>query len=135
MPKTKLISIISIITIMLIAIPVFTSCGKVAAYSDPITENILVAMNNGDYASFSQDFDETMKKELSEALFPDFLAAVNGSVSNYVVGSKKINGVNIENNLTTATYTADFEGLEDVTVSVNYQKINNKMTVVGLYFE
>jgi hypothetical protein len=135
MSKSKLIAFITILTIMLVAIPVFTGCGKVAEYADPITENILTAMNNGDYASFAKDFDETMKKELSEAAFPDFLAAVNGSIGNYILGSKKITGVNIENNLTTATYNADFEQMEGVTVTVVFEKIDNKMTVVGLWFE
>ncbi len=68
---------------MLTAIPVFAGCGKAAEYADPITENILTAINNGDYASFSKDFNEIMKNELPEASFPDFLSAVNGTVSNY----------------------------------------------------
>ena len=135
MSKVKLTAIITIFVIVLAAIPVFTGCGKVAAYSDPITENILIAMNNGDYASFSKDFDETMKKELSEAAFPDFVAAVNGSIGNYIQESKKIIGVNSTNGLTTATYEADFEGMEGVTVDVTFKKIDNKMTVVGLWLK
>ena len=62
----KLISIITILVLVLAAIPVFAGCGKVAAYADPATENILIAMNNGDYASFSKDFNDTMKSELPE---------------------------------------------------------------------
>ena len=135
MSKVKLIAIIIIITIMLLTVPVFAGCGRVAAYSDPITEDILISMNNGDYAGFSKDFDENIKKELSEAVFPDFLVAINGSVGSYIEGSKKITGVNVENNLTTAVYDADFESKEGVTVRVVYQKINNKMTVVGLWFQ
>lgn len=135
MSKAKLIAIITILVIVLAAIPVFTGCGKVAAYADPITENILIAMNNGDYASFSKDFDETMKKELSEAAFPDFVAVVNGSIGNYIQDSKKITGVNSTNGLTTATYEADFEGMEGVTIDVTFKKIDNKMTVVGIWFK
>jgi len=92
-------------------------------------------MNNEDYANFSKDFDETMKGELSEESFPDFLSAVTGQVGNYIAGSKKIVGVNIKNELTTATYTADFEKAKDVSVEVTFQKIGGQTKVVGLWFK
>src|SRR3990170_3367385 len=108
MKKNKLFIILALMAaIILISLPTFTGCGKVAQFSDPITENILISMNKADYAGFSKDFDEIMKAELNEAAFPDFLAQVNGVIGNYKEGSKKIVGVSIENDLTTATYTAD----------------------------
>jgi outer membrane murein-binding lipoprotein Lpp len=124
----------AIMAVLIMAVPVLAGCGSTAKYSDPIAENILVSMNNGDYAGFSRDFDANMKSQLGEAAFPGFLDAVNGQVGNYIADSKKITGVNIENGLTTATYTADFEFLEDVTVDVVYQKIGGEMKVVGLWF-
>ena len=73
MKKNKLFLILAITAaIILIALPTFTGCGKTAAYADPITENLLIAMNKADYAGFSKDFDETMKAELTEALFRIF---------------------------------------------------------------
>ena len=134
MTKIKLISIITILVIVLAAVPVFAGCGKVAPYADPATENILIAMNNEDYASFSKDFDDTMKSELSEDAFPDFLAAVNGQIGDYIPDSKNLNGFNIENGMTTANYTIDFESMKDVTLDVIFQKIDGKMMVVGLWF-
>jgi len=134
MLKAKIFAILTVLTIIF-TMPVFAGCGKVAQWADPITENILVAMNNADYASFSKDFDETMKSELSEGAFPDFLNAVTGQVGNYIAGSKKIVGVNIKNELTTATYTADFEKAEDITVEITFQKIGGQTKVVGLWFK
>ena len=134
MRKIKLISIITILVIVLAAVPVFTGCGSVAKYADPATENILIAMNNGDYASFIKDFDDTMKSELSEDVFPDFIASVNGQVGDYVPDSKNLNGFDINNGITTAHYTIDFKSLEDVTLDVVFQKIDGKMMVVGLWF-
>ena len=134
MTKIKLISIITILVLVLAAIPVFAGCGKVAAYADPATENILIAMNNEDYANFSKDFSDIMKSELSEDVFADFLAAVNGQVGDYIPDSKNLNGFNIENGLTTATYKINFESMEDVVLEVVFQKIDNKMMVVGLWF-
>jgi len=75
-----------------------------------------------------------MKSELSEDIFADFLAAVNGQVGDYVPDSKNLNGFNIENGLTTATYKINFESMEDVTLEVVFQKIDDKMMVVGLWF-
>jgi hypothetical protein len=134
MTKIKLISIITILVIVLAAVPVFAGCGKVAPYADPATENILIAMNNEDYTSFSKDFDDTMKSELSEDAFPDFLAAVNGQVGDYVPDSKNLNGFNIDNGITTANYTIDFETMKDVTLDVIFQKIDGKMMVIGFWF-
>lgn len=134
MSKAKIFAILTILAV-LFAVPVFSGCGKVAQWADPITENILVAMNNADYSNFSKDFDETMKSELSEESFPGFLNAVTGQVGNYIEGSKKIVGVNIQNELTTATYTADFEKAEDVSVEVTFKKISGQTKVVGLWFK
>lgn len=134
MTKIKLISIITILVLVLAAIPVFAGCGKVAAYADPATENILIAMNNRDYANFSKDFSNTMKSELPEDVFADFLAAVNDQVGDYIPDSKNLTGFNIENGLTTATYNINFESIEDVVLEVVFQKIDNKMMVVGLWF-
>ena len=136
MKRNKLLLILALtVAIILIVLPIFTGCGKVAQFSDPITENILISMNKADYAGFSKDFDETMKAELTEANFPDFLAQINGVIGNYKEGSKKIVGVSIENDLTTATYTADFEKAEDSSVEVTFKKINDQMKVVGLWFK
>ena len=136
MKRNKLLLILALtVAIILIALPIFTGCGKVAQFSDPITENILISINKADYAGFSKDFDETMKAELTEATFPDFLAQINGVIGNYKEGSKKIVGVIIENDLTTATYTADFEKAEDSSVEVTFKKINDQMKVVGLWFK
>jgi len=136
MKRNKLLLILALtVAIILVALPTFTGCGKVAEFSDPITENILISMNKTDYAGFSKDFDETMKAELTEAAFPDFLAQVNGVIGNYKEGSKKIVGVSIKNDLTTATYTADFEKTEDASVEVIFKKINDQMKVVGLWFK
>jgi hypothetical protein len=56
-------------------------------------------------------------------------------VGNYVEGSMNLTGVKVENNLTTASYTVDFEGMEGVTMDVVFQKIDDKMKVVGLWFQ
>jgi hypothetical protein len=136
MNRKRLIAIVTLVAIIIFAaVPVLSGCGKVAEFSDPIVENILVSMNNSDYAGFSKDFDESMKAELNADNFDDFMAQVNGAVGNYIVGSKDLIGVNINNDLTTSNYTADFEGSKDVNVEVTFKKIGDEMKVVGLWFK
>ncbi len=136
MKKIKAVLVFSCVFLVLsLSAFSFTGCGKVAQFSDPIIENILISMNKADYAGFSKDFDNTMKQELNEQNFNDFLAQVNGVIGNYKEGSKKIVGVSVNNDLTTATYTADFEKAEDISVEVTYKKIDGVMKVVGLWFK
>ena len=136
MKRNKLILILALsAAIILIALPTFTGCGKVAEYADPMTENLLIAMNNADYGGFSKDFDDTMKAELNEAAFPDILAQINGAIGNYKEGSKKIVGVNINNDLTTATYTANYEKAEGTSIEVTFKKIDGQIKIVGLWFK
>lgn len=135
MSRIKLILGIVLVVVVLAAMPVFTGCGQVAKYSDPITENILISMNNSDYAGFSRDFDITMKEELSEDTFPAFLDQINGQIGDYIAGSKNMSGVEVEKGMTKAIYSVDFEELEDVTVEVIYQEIDGEMKVIGLWLK
>ena len=130
----KILITAAVIALLLIAVPVLSGCSTVAKYSDPITENILISLNNSDYAGFSKDFNADMKAELSEDVFPDFVAAVSDQLGKYVADSKNMTGVNVENGITTANYTADFELMKDVPVQVVYQKIDGDTKVIGLWF-
>ena len=84
-----ILTVVLTVAIILSLLPLLTGCGKVAQFADPITENILLSMNNSDYAGFSRDFDTSMKAELNEGNFSVFLAQVTGVVGNYKQGSKK----------------------------------------------
>ena len=57
------------VVILLVIVPVFASCknsGNDTGFVNDVVENILIAMNNGDYENFSKDFDDNIKAELSE---------------------------------------------------------------------
>jgi hypothetical protein len=134
--RIKKIAIITVIIAMLVlVVPILSGCGSVAKYSDPIAENLMVSMNNEDFAGFSRDFDESLKTEVSEAVFNDFKTTVNDQLGKYIEGSKKITGVNVENGLTTATYQMDFELQEDFQMRFVYQKIGGEMKLVGFWFD
>ncbi|MBN1298225.1 MAG: DUF3887 domain-containing protein [Actinobacteria bacterium] len=136
MAKNRItIYLVCVFAAVFVLASVFTGCGKVAEFSDPIAENILVSMNNSDYPGFSKDFDNVMKSELSEESFPDFLSQVSGAFGKYKEGSKNIVGVSVNNDMTTATYKADFENAEEVNVEIVFKKIDGQMKVVGLWFK
>jgi hypothetical protein len=131
----KIVIITAIIAILVLAAPVLSGCGSVAKYSDPVAENLLVSMNNGDFTGFSKDFDANLKTEVSEAVFNDIKASVSGQLGKYIEGSKKMTGVKVENGLTTATYQMDFEFQEDFQVRFIYEKIGGEMKLVGFWFD
>ena len=137
MKKIKVVAILVVLTIVMATVPLFAGCRKIAEntqFVNDAAENILISMNDGDYTSLSKDFDDTLKAELTESAFPDFISAINGSNGNYKAGSKKLNGVNVKEDLITASYLADFEDFEDVTFEVTFKEMGNEKKVVGLWF-
>jgi len=51
---------------------------------ESMMENILVAMNENNYANFSKDFDEKMKNALNEAYYQAEIPAIKGEIGNYI---------------------------------------------------
>jgi hypothetical protein len=65
-----------ILTVLIFFTLLVSGCtGKTAtnlpepSYSAPITENVLLAINAGDYSAFSRDFDSTMIKAIPPGNF------------------------------------------------------------------
>ena len=138
MSKIKVSAILVVLTIIMATVLLFAGCRKMAEdtqFVDDAAENILISINNKDYASFSKDFEDTMKAELTEAAFPDFAFAINGSNGNYKAGSKKLTSVNVreDEDLISASYLADFDNFEDVSFEVTFKEMGNEKKVVGLW--
>jgi outer membrane murein-binding lipoprotein Lpp len=125
----------AIMAVLIMAVPVLAGCGSTAKYSDPIAENMLVSMNNGDFAGFSRDFDSNLKAEVTENFFTDLCASISGQLGKYIEDSKKMTGFNIENGITTATYQVDFENQEDFQMRFVYQKVGGEMKLAGFWFD
>ena len=129
------ILLILILLGILLTIPVLSGCSTVREYSDPMTENILTALNNEDYSNFSKDFDDSMKQEITEENFGDFIAAVDEQFGDYKAGSKKFLGFNYSNGVNTVEYNAEFTKAGEIKVQVIIKKINDQMKVIGLWFK
>lgn len=107
---------------------------QVRAYADPITENILVAMNEDNYTKYSEHFDATMKNVLPEPVFQENNALVTSKIGTYV--SKEFWKAESENQYTIVYYKATFtQELGDVIVKVVFQEIAGETKVSGLWMD
>jgi hypothetical protein len=105
--------------------------GQVREYADPVTEQILVAMNENDYARYSEDFDQTMKNTMPEAVFDETNAVIRSKIGDYV--SKEFQKAD-KDQYTIVYYNAKFtDEPADVTVKVVFQELNGTMKVSGLW--
>ena len=107
---------------------------QVREYADPIAEQILVAMNEDDYARYSEDFDQTMKNAMTEAVFDETNAVIRSKIGDYV--SKEFWKAESKDQYTIVYYRAKFtDEPADVTVRVVFQEINGEMKVSGLWLD
>jgi hypothetical protein len=107
---------------------------QVRAYADPITETILVAMNEDDYTKYSEHFDATMKNELPEPVFHENNALIQSKIGAYV--SKEYWKVESKNQYTIVYYKATFtQEPDDVIVKVVFQEIEGETKVSGLWLD
>ena len=107
---------------------------QVRGYADLVTEQILVAMNGSDYASYSEDFDQTMKNAMPEAVFNETNAMITSKIGDYV--SKEFWKVESKDQYTIVHYKAEFtDEPTDVAIRIVFQEINGEMKVSGLWFD
>ncbi len=107
---------------------------QVREYADPITENILLAMNEKNYTKFSEHFDQTMKNALPEAVFKETNAVIRSKTGDYV--SKEFWKVESKDQFMIVYYNAkSTQEPEKVIVKVVFQKIESEMKVSGLWLD
>ena len=107
---------------------------QVRGYADPVTEQILVAMNGNDYARYSEDFDQKMKNAMTEAVFDEANTGIRSKIGDYV--SKEFWKAESKDQYMIVHYKAKFtDEPAEVTVRVIFQEINGEMKVSGLWFD
>ncbi len=57
---------------------------QVRNYADPITANIILAMNEDKYAKYSEHFDQTMKNAIPDAVFNETNVVIKSKIGDYV---------------------------------------------------
>ncbi|MEM2125194.1 MAG: DUF3887 domain-containing protein [Candidatus Methanosuratincola sp.] len=104
-------------------------------YADPMTENLLLAIENGDYTAFSRDFDDAMKNALNLANFQQLRSQFDSKIGDYVNGSKAFIRGERTGNYIIAYYKANYTNEPaGVTVKVVFTSGNGPAKITGLWF-
>lgn len=104
-------------------------------YADPMTENLLLAIENGDYTAFSRDFDDAMKNALNLANFQQLKSQFDSKIGDYVNGSKTFIRGERTGNYIMAYYKANYTNEPaGVTVKVVFTSGNGPAKITGLWF-
>lgn len=103
----------------------------VLEFSEAKTDNLLAGMNAGDYAMFSQDFDEAMLKAIDEAAFLKMKTEREAKFGQYL--SREVSSVIQAGDFYAVNYIAKFEKDDAVGVRVVF-RIAEPHQVSGLWF-
>ncbi len=136
----KLCKYVSLLAI-LISLVTFSGCSaqqlsaeKVKEFADPMTENILLAMNEDDYPRFSQDFDEQMKAVFNEAQYNQTIPAIKAKIGQYV--SKEYVSAEYKDGFTVVVYKARFsQEANDIIVTSVFSDTNGKKLLSGFWLD
>lgn len=104
-------------------------------FSARASEDYLIAINNRDFDSFSQNLNKDMKEALPEEEFLSFADQIESIIGTYEPGSKKLDQTKKDSGYIVIVYNARFTGEpEDVVVTISLQKTNNKIEIAGFWF-
>lgn len=123
---------VSLLLVVLVMVAV-SACREAPEpeYAGAILENILQAMNEDDYAKYSEHFTEAMKSAEPEAIFRENTTVMKMEIGDYV--GKEFWKVEKQYPFTIVYYRVKFtKAPENVTGKVVFQTIEGKIYVVGL---
>ncbi len=104
-------------------------------FSARASEDYLIAINNRDFDSFSQNLSKDMKEASPEEEFLSFADQIESIIGTYEPGSKKLDQTKKDSGYIVIVYNARFTGEpEDVVVTISLQKTNNKIEIAGSWF-
>jgi hypothetical protein len=136
----KMLKVITgIIVVMLVGVAVLPGCGKSGPSGEPeyagaIAENILQAINSGDYAPYSEHFDDQMRKAIPEDLFQKSRELIRGKIGDYI-SKEFVEKQVVQEIYTVVIYKAKFsEEPADVKVTVTFLETDTGVFVSGLSF-
>lgn len=140
MLNTKIIRLFLLLICLVLILPVIgCSANQVDQeyidFSARATEDYLIAINNKDFDSFSQNLNKDMKEALPEKEFLSFADQIELAIGTYEPGSKKLDQTKKDSGYIVITYNAKYTGeSEDVVVTISLQKTNDKIEIAGSFF-
>ncbi|HMD88466.1 MAG TPA: DUF3887 domain-containing protein [Anaerolineaceae bacterium] len=103
----------------------------VLAYADPMTDNLINGITTGSYADFSKDFDDAMRKAMTESSFNAMLQKINTNEGAYQL--HKVAQVTTQNNYIIVIYVVNFERIKNVNMRVVFTS-STPHKISGLWF-
>ena len=100
-------------------------------YIDPIADTLLDGLKAKDYAAFSQDFNDEMRKAIDETKFNALYSQLNDQIGAYQ--SRSISKVTDFDPNVTAEYAGVFSKTDKVNIVITVTKAEPHK-VTGLYF-
>jgi hypothetical protein len=137
--KKILAGILPVVALFLLAIPaaaapVGTSDQQVKALAEPILDNLLAGFNQGNYAQYSKDFDETLREAMPEKKFQQVRGDLLKKLGNYK--SKSYLGFLNQQAYSVVLWKGGFTGTQnDILIKLVLSKRQDKIVVVGLWFQ
>ena len=136
--RKNVVSILVLI-VLLAVIPaaaafIGTNNDQVKAVAEPILDNLLTGFNKGNYAQYSKDFDATLREAIPEKKFQQVREDILKKLGTYK--SKKYLGFLNQQAYTIVLWKGAFAGTKnDVLIKLILSKRQNKVVVVGLWFQ
>jgi Protein of unknown function (DUF3887) len=107
---------------------------QVKAVAEPILNNLLTGLNQGNYAQYSRDFDEAMREAISEKKFQQVREDLIEKLGKFK--SKKYLGFLNQQNYTAVLWKGAFDATKnDVLIKLVLAKRQDKVVVAGLWFQ
>ena len=135
MPKTFL-KIACVLLVIIIMITSICSCTPKPEpeYANQIAEGILIALNENDYAGYSEHFNDEMKAAATESVFIQTNDLIKAKIGEYI--SKEFWKTVQEGMYTSVYYKARFtQEPGEVTVKVVFQETGSEVYVAGLWLD
>lgn len=107
-----------------------TTLTGIQIYANPITENMLTALSNNDYAGFAKDMDQAAKNAISATAFSQLYDKIKNIIGTYE--SALFFGSSTQGSNTTVNYIAHYtDEPAGVSVLVVFQTVNGTHYVHG----
>ena len=104
----------------------------VLAYAEPIADNLLTGMREGNYQQFNRDFDEKMMEAISQNEFEALTKQLGDRIGSYQ--SREVLQVIDYGKVVTVVYRGKFEKADNVQILLTLAK-QEPHQVSGLYFK
>jgi hypothetical protein len=105
---------------------------EVLAYAEPVTENLLDALNEGNYTAYSRDFSTEMKEAIDEAAFEQNREFIISRIGLYEARGNPV--VTEAGDYVAVTYQAKFEREDGVVLRFVFKEDDPTHRLHGLWF-